>query len=52
MKRTKNDHIIGGVCGGLGKYTGIDPIFFRIGFVIIPNTILIYILIWALTSEE
>ena len=31
--RSRNDRVIGGVCGGMGRYFNIDPIFFRIGAV-------------------
>ena len=29
---SKTDYQISGVCGGLGEYFQIDPVFFRIGF--------------------
>jgi phage shock protein PspC (stress-responsive transcriptional regulator) len=31
IKRSRQDRVIGGVCGGLGRYFNTDPIFFRIG---------------------
>ncbi|MBA3264403.1 MAG: PspC domain-containing protein [Thermoleophilaceae bacterium] len=33
LTRSRTDRIIGGVCGGLGRYFNVDPIFFRIGAV-------------------
>lgn len=33
LTRTANDRMIGGVCGGIGRYFGIDPTLVRIGFV-------------------
>jgi phage shock protein PspC (stress-responsive transcriptional regulator)/predicted membrane protein len=30
--RSRDDRVLGGVAGGLGRYFGVDPIFFRIGF--------------------
>jgi phage shock protein PspC (stress-responsive transcriptional regulator) len=33
LTRSRSDTVIGGVAGGLGRYFGIDPILFRIGFV-------------------
>jgi phage shock protein PspC (stress-responsive transcriptional regulator) len=33
FKRSSTDRIIGGVCGGLGRYFDIDPMLVRIGFV-------------------
>lgn len=31
--RSREDRVLGGVAGGLGKYFNVDPIIFRIGFV-------------------
>jgi phage shock protein PspC (stress-responsive transcriptional regulator) len=33
IRRSRQDRVIGGVCGGLGRYFNTDPIFFRIGFI-------------------
>lgn len=30
LYRSRTSHVIGGVCGGLGEYFGIDPTFIRI----------------------
>jgi phage shock protein PspC (stress-responsive transcriptional regulator) len=35
LTRTSGDTVIGGVAGGLGRYFDIDPILFRIGFVVL-----------------
>lgn len=42
---------IGGVCAGLGEYTGIDAIFWRIGFAMFGGTF-IYILIWIFSKRD
>lgn len=34
LYRSRTDRVLFGVCGGLGKYFGIDPVIFRILFVI------------------
>lgn len=31
LRRSRQERVIGGVCGGLGNYFNTDPIFFRIG---------------------
>jgi phage shock protein PspC (stress-responsive transcriptional regulator) len=31
--RSRDDRVIGGVAGGLGRYFNVDPVFFRVGFV-------------------
>jgi phage shock protein PspC (stress-responsive transcriptional regulator) len=33
LTRSRGDRIIGGVCGGLGRYFNVDPVIFRIGAV-------------------
>ena len=35
LTRSGSDAIIGGVASGLGRYFGVDPILFRIGFVVL-----------------
>jgi phage shock protein PspC (stress-responsive transcriptional regulator) len=35
LKRSGSDALIGGVASGLGRYFNVDPILFRIGFVIL-----------------
>ncbi len=46
------DKKIGGVCGGLGDYFTLDPLLFRIAFIILAFTtfpsILAYIILWIL----
>ena len=34
LERTTSDRVIAGVAGGLGRYFGVDPVMFRIGFVV------------------
>jgi len=49
------DKSIGGVCGGLGEYFGIDSSFIRIGFVVFTLAggagILVYLVMWAILPE-
>jgi len=53
--RSTNDRMLGGVCGGLGDYLGIDPTFIRIFFFIIifggGAGFWIYLLLWLLVPE-
>ena len=48
--------MIGGVCGGLGRYLGIDPVLLRIAFVILAiaggGGILVYVVAWILITEQ
>ncbi len=53
--RNENDKLIGGVCGGIANYFGIDTILVRIIFVLVAFTgagILAYLILWiALPSS-
>jgi phage shock protein PspC (stress-responsive transcriptional regulator) len=33
LLRSRDDRVLGGVAGGLGRYFNVDPVFFRIAFV-------------------
>ena len=35
LLRSRQDRLIGGVCGGLGRYFNVDPILFRIGIAVL-----------------
>lgn len=35
LYRSKNNVMVSGIFGGLGEYFDIDPVIFRIGFVIV-----------------
>jgi phage shock protein PspC (stress-responsive transcriptional regulator) len=35
LTRSRSDRVVGGVCGGLGRYFNVDPLFFRIGVVVL-----------------
>jgi len=35
LLRSRTDRVLGGVCGGLGQYFGVDPIIFRIATVVL-----------------
>ena len=35
LRRSRSDRVLGGVCGGLGEFFGLKPLWFRIIFVIL-----------------
>ena len=49
--RSESNRILGGVCGGLGEFLGINPIFIRIFFIIWTVlgefSILVYLILWV-----
>jgi phage shock protein C len=57
LRRSKSDRMLAGICGGLGAYFGVDPVWFRLGFFLVslPGGIpgvLFYIACWILIEEE
>lgn len=56
LTRSGSDSIIGGVAGGLGRYFGIDPILFRIGFVVLAFIgavgVLAYLILLAFVPSD
>ena len=56
LRRSRDDRVIGGVCGGLGRYLGVDPVLMRIAFVILAfaggGGILVYLVAWVLIPVE
>jgi len=55
LRRSTEDRVIGGVCGGLGRYFNTDPLWFRLGFVLVTLAggagILIYLIAWLIIPE-
>jgi phage shock protein PspC (stress-responsive transcriptional regulator) len=35
LRRSRSDRMIAGVCGGLGSYFDVNPVFYRVGFVVL-----------------
>jgi len=56
LRRSSTDRMIGGVAGGLGRYFDIDPVLFRIAFVVLLFAggagILAYLGLWLVTPSD
>jgi phage shock protein C len=56
LYRSETDRILGGVCGGLGEYLGINPLFVRIFFalwaILGSLSILIYFILWVVVPRK
>ena len=54
--RRGNDRILGGVCSGLAEGLRIDPLWVRLGFVLLAFLqgvgLLIYIVLWLMMPEQ
>ena len=51
LRRSGTDRMLGGVCGGLAEYSGVDVVLWRVGFValaLMGAGILAYVLLWIL----
>ena len=57
LRRSRNNRMIAGVCGGLGEFFGVDPFWFRLGFLIalvpggVPG-IAAYLVLWLMVPNE
>ncbi len=56
LRRSRNDKVLGGVCGGIGEYFDIDPIIIRILWIVVAlfagTGLLIYLILWILIPME
>lgn len=52
LVRSSSDRMVGGVAGGLADYSGLDPVLWRAGFVLLTLAggagILVYLVLWVL----
>lgn len=55
LRRSADDKMVAGVCGGLGSYFNTDPVWFRLAFVVVTLAggagILIYLVAWLVIPE-
>lgn len=55
LRLSRSDRKIAGVCGGLGEFLDIDPVFFRAIFIVLAFIgglgILLYIVLWLVMPE-
>lgn len=56
LRRSREDRVIAGVCGGLGRYLGVDPVLLRIAFVVLTVTggsgLLLYLLAMVVIPDQ
>ena len=57
LRRPLDDRIVAGVCSGLGRYFGIDPVLVRVAFAVVAvltwgTALLAYPVMWFLMPEE
>jgi phage shock protein C len=56
LYRSRTDRFLGGVCGGLGRYLGVDPTIIRLIFLLLlfgnGAGFLLYVVLWVLLPVE
>lgn len=57
LHRSTTNKVVAGVCGGLGEYFGVDPVWFRIAFVALAlagwgGGLVLYIIGWIALPEH
>jgi len=56
LLRSRSDRVLGGVCGGLGRYLNVDPVLLRIAAVALALSggagVIAYIVAWIVIPEN
>lgn len=56
LYRSRQERMLGGVCGGLADYLGLDPTVLRLIFLLLfflgGQGLLIYLIMWLIVPEE
>jgi phage shock protein C len=56
LTRDLNHRVVGGVCSGIAKYFGIDPVIVRLGFVVLSCLwgcgVIVYLLSLLIIPKE
>jgi phage shock protein PspC (stress-responsive transcriptional regulator) len=57
LRRPLDDRIVAGVCSGIGRYFGVDPVLVRVAFAVAialswGAAVLAYPLMWFLMPED
>ncbi|MBZ0264254.1 PspC domain-containing protein [bacterium] len=56
IRRSQENRVVAGVCGGLGEYFNIDPVIIRIIWLLLTfaagGGILIYLICWVVIPSE
>jgi phage shock protein C len=56
LRRSASDKVLAGVCGGLGRYLGVEPVLLRIAAVVLALAngigVIAYVIAWIVIPEE
>jgi phage shock protein C len=55
LRRSRQDRVLGGVCGGVGRYLDVDPVLLRVAAVALALSggvgVLAYVVAWVVLPE-
>jgi|TARA_B110000908_G_C10001683_1_gene334406 phage shock protein PspC (stress-responsive transcriptional regulator) len=51
LRRSRISRYVGGVCGGLAKWTDTSPLGWRIAFILVPSSSIVYLALWILLKK-
>ena len=51
LRRSRVDCYLGGVCGGLAKWTDTSALAWRIIFLLAPSSLIVYLVLWLLIKK-
>jgi phage shock protein C len=57
LRRPTDDRIVAGVCSGVGRYLGVDPVLIRVGLAVLVvltwgTALLAYPVMWFIMPDE
>lgn len=52
LRKSSTDRIVSGVCGGIAEFFGISSLAVRIGFIILPSNLLVYIILALIMPDD
>jgi phage shock protein C len=56
LVRSRSERVVAGVCGGIGRYLGVDPVLLRIAFIVLALAnglgVIAYVVAWVAVPEE
>jgi phage shock protein C len=57
LRRSHSDRMLGGVCGGIARYLGVDLVAVRVGYAIVAvitggAALIAYPILWIVMPEE
>jgi phage shock protein C len=56
LMRSRSERVVAGVCGGIGRYLGVDPVLLRIAFIVLALAnglgVIAYVVAWVAIPEE